>query len=170
MELMPFGLIACSAPPLSVQQMSEALSSELAAASAATAEPVALSDGFLSALVQAVEMNAGYRAALAQEREAASRSGVAESVRRPQLSADANLGGLRKFGAAGKTTTGISGGISLSQLIYDGGESTAAVNRATAEAIGARAERVVQANTLALDAAQAWIDIWQFDERLRLLR
>ena len=170
MALMPFGLIACSAPPLSVQQMSEALSSELAAASAATAEPVALSDGFLSALVQAVEMNAGYRAALAQEREAASRSGVAESVRRPQLSADANLGGLRKFGAVGKTTTGISGGISLSQLIYDGGESTAAVNRATAEAIGARAERVVQANTLALDAAQAWIDIWQFDERLRLLR
>ena len=54
MALMPFGLIACSAPPLSVQQMSEALSSELAAASAATAEPVALSDGFLSALVQAV--------------------------------------------------------------------------------------------------------------------
>lgn len=155
---------------MAVTEMSAALSAELAAASADAAEPVALSDGFASAVAQAVETNAGYRAALAQEREAASRVGVAESVRRPQLSADANLGGLREFASGGDTVTGISGGLSLSQLIFDGGASTAGINRATAEALGAQAQRAALANTLALEVAQAWVDVWQFDQRVRLLR
>lgn len=163
-------LAGCTGTPMAVTEMSTALSAELAAASAEAAEPVALSEGFASAVARAVETNAGYRAALAQEREAASRVGVAESVRRPQLSADANLGGLQEFDSAGDSMTGISGGISLSQLIYDGGESTAAINRATAEALGARAERVSQANALALEVAQAWVDVSQFDQRVRLLR
>jgi outer membrane protein TolC len=150
--------------------MSGLISTELRAGFAETIEPVPLSDGFVSAVARAVQTNAGYRAALAQEREAASRVGVAESVRRPQLSADANLGGLRAFGSAADSFTGISGGMSLSQLIYDGGASTAAINRATAELLGARAERVSQANALALEVARAWIDVWQFDERVRLLR
>lgn len=163
-------LAGCTGTPMTVTEMSAALSAELTAASAEAAEPVALSVGFASALARAVETNAGYRAALAHEREAASRVGVAESVRRPQLSADANIGGIREFDSAGDTVTGISGGISLSQLIYDGGESTAAINRATAEALGARAERVSQANTLALEVARAWIDVRQFDQRVQLLR
>lgn len=163
-------LAGCTGTPMAVTEMSATLSAELAAASAEAAEPVTLSEGFASAVARAVETNAGYRAALAQEREAASRVGVAKSVRRPQLSVDANLGGLQEFDSAGDSMTGISGGISLSQLIYDGGESTAAINRATAEALGARAERVSQANALALEVAQAWIDVWQFDQRVRLLR
>ena len=162
-------LAGCTGTPMAVTEMSAALSAELAAASADAAEPVVLSDGFASAVVRAVETNAGYRAALAQEREALSRVGVAESVRKPQLSADANLGGLREFDSVGDSITGISGGISLSQLIYDGGESTAAINRATAEALGARAERLSQANALALEVARAWVDVWQFEERVRLL-
>lgn len=162
-------LAGCTGTPMAVTEMSAALSAELAAASAEAAEPVSLSEGFASALARAVETNAGYRAAMAQEREAASRVGVAESVRWPQLSVDANLGGLREFDPAEDTMTGISGGISLSQLIYDGGESVAAINRATAEALGARAERVSQANALALELAHAWIDVWQFDQRVRLL-
>lgn len=163
-------LAGCTGTPMAVTEMSAALSAELAADTAEAVEPVVLSDGFASAVVRAVETNAGYRAALAQEREALSRVGVAESVRKPQLSADANLGGLRKIDSVGETIKGIAGGISLSQLIFDGGESTAAINRATAEALGARAERMSQANALALEVAQAWIDVWQFDERVRLLR
>lgn len=163
-------LAGCTGTPMTVTEMSATLSAELAAATAEAAKPVALSEGFARALAQAVETNAGYRAALAQEREAVSRVGVAESVRKPQLSADANLGGLRELDSDGDDVTGLSGGISLSQLIYDGGESTAAINRATAEALGARAERIAQANTLALDVARAWIDAWQFAARLRLLR
>ena len=163
-------LTGCTGAPMSGKEMSAALTVELAAASAEPAEPVELSGGFAAAVARAVETNSGYRAALAQEREAVSRVGVAESVRRPQLSADANIGGIREFDSAGDTTTGIAGGIRLSQLIYDGGESTAVINRSTAEALGARAQRVVQANTLALKVARAWIDVWQFDQRVRLLR
>lgn len=162
-------LVGCTGTPMAVTEMSAALSAELAAASAEAAEPVVLSEGFTFAVARAVETNAGHRAALAQEREAASRVGVAESLRKPQLSADANLGGLREFASAEDIITGIAGGISLSQLIYDGNESTAAINRATAEALGALAERVSQANALALEVARAWIDVWQFEDRLRLL-
>ena len=73
-------LAGCTGTPMAVTEMSAALSAELAAASAEAAEPVALSGGFASALAQAVETNAGYRAAMAQEREAASRVGVASSA------------------------------------------------------------------------------------------
>jgi len=163
-------LAGCTGTPMAVTEMSAALSAELAAASADAGAPVALAAGFKPAVARAVETNAGYRAALALEREAASRVGVAESARRPQLSADANLGGLREFDSEGDTITGLTAGISLSQLVFDGGESVAAINRATAEALGARAERAAQANDLALDVARAWIDVWQFDARLRLLR
>ncbi|KPP90350.1 MAG: type 1 adhesin secretion system outer membrane secretin LapE [Roseibaca calidilacus] len=163
-------LAGCTGTPMAVTEMSAALSAELAVASAEAGAPVALSEGFASAVARAVETNAGYRAAFAQEREALSQVGVAESVRKPQLSADANLGGLQEFDSEGDEVTGLSGGISLSQLLYDGGESTAAINRATAEALGARAERMSQANALALEVARAWIDVWQFDERVQLLR
>lgn len=160
----------CTGTPMAVTEMSAALSAELAAASADAEAPVALTSGFAPAVARAVETNAGYRAALAQEREAASRVGVAESVRRPQLGANANLGAIQEFGAGGSTTSGIAGGISLSQLVFDGGESVAAINRATAEALGARAERAARANDLALEVARAWIDAWQYGERLQLLR
>lgn len=165
-----FLLAGCTGTPMAVTEMSAVLTAELSAISAEAAEPVALSAGFASAVARAVKTNAGYRSALAQEREAASRVGVAESVRRPQLDAEMNIGGIREFDIIGNTTSGISGGISLSQLIYDGGQSIAEINRATAEALGAQAARVSKANTLALKIATAWIDVWQFDLRVRLLR
>lgn len=167
---MAFLLAGCTGTPMAVKEMSAVLSAELAADSAQAAEPVALSGGFALAVARAVETNAGYRAAVAQEREAASRVGVAQSVRRLQMSADASVGGLRDLDSQGDTLAGVTAGLSLSQLLYDGGESTAAINRATAEALGARAERFSQANVLALDIARAWIDVWQFDQRVRLLR
>ncbi|WP_238381066.1 TolC family protein [Alkalilacustris brevis] len=173
MGLIPAAALAltgCVGTPIAITEMSAALSAELATASADAEVPVSLAAGFKTAVARAVQTNAGYRATLASEREAASRVGVAESVRKPQLSADASLGGIREFGADRSTNNGISGGISLSQLVYDGGESVAAINRATAEALGAQAERAARANDLALDIARAWIDAWQYGERLRLLR
>jgi len=163
-------LAGCAQTPMSMGEMSEKISAELAAASTHSAEAVEISRGFAVAVAEAVEANAGYRAALSQEREATSMVGVAESVRKPQMGVNATLGGLREFDTAGDTLAGIAGGLSLSQLIYDGGESLAAVNRATAEALEARAERVAKANALALEVARAWVDVWQFEERVRLLR
>lgn len=163
-------LAGCGGTPIAITEMSAALSAELEAASADAEAPVALGGGFVPAVARAVETNAGYRAALAREREAASRVGIAKSLRRPQLNANASLGGIREFGTDRSTTIGVAGGVSLSQLVFDGGESIAAINRATAEVLGARAERAALANDLALEVARAWIDVWQYGERLRLLR
>jgi outer membrane protein TolC len=93
-------------------------------------------------------------------------------VWRPQISGNANLGGFRETGGTqpDDTTTGVAAGINISQLIYDAGASTAAVNSATAEALAARAGRQARGNEIALEAARAWIDVWQFEARLALLR
>lgn len=125
--------------------------------------------GFSHALNAAVRSNDGYRAALSIEREALAQAGVSASFLKPQLSAGANAGSVRETGADRSTTSGVAGGVSLSQLVYDGGASASAVNRATALAVAAQAGRVSQSNDLALGAARAWIDLWQYSERLRLM-
>lgn len=67
-------LAGCTGTPMAVTELSASLAAELAATSQEA--PVALAGGFAPAVARAVETNAGYRAALAQEREAASRVGV----------------------------------------------------------------------------------------------
>lgn len=134
------------------------------------AAPIALNEGLAPALRAAVSANEGYLGALALEAEAMAEIGVVESVRRPQLTGSANIGGIRETGSMSNTTTGVAGGVSLSQLVYDGGASAAAMNRSTALALSAQAARVAQGNEIALSAAQAWIDLWQYTERLRVMQ
>lgn len=168
---MLFGAAACTERPAGIEDMAQRITSNLVdptAVSSTPREAIRLTEGFGPALSKSVAANEGYRAAVALEAEATSRVGVAESVRRPQLSATATVGSVRETG--GSATAGVAGGVNVSQLIYDAGESTAAINRATAEALIARAERAVLANDLALEAARAWIDAWQFEVRLDLLR
>lgn len=126
---------------------------------------------FEKAILQAVEANEAYRAALFLEQEMMAGIGVAESVRRWQVAATSTLGGVREKGGTqpSKTTTGIAGGVQASQLVYDGGESVANIDIATAQAVGARIERIITGNELALEAVRAWIDVWQYNEKLDLL-
>lgn len=133
-------------------------------------KPIALSQGLAPALRAAVSTNEGYLGALALEAEAMGQVGVVASVRRPQLTGNANIGGIRETGSNANTTTGVAGGVNLSQLVYDGGASTSAMNRTTALALSSQAGRVVQGNEIALSAARAWIDLWQYSERLRLMQ
>ncbi|MFC7706207.1 TolC family protein [Plastorhodobacter daqingensis] len=164
-------LASCSEQPLDMEDMSERLRMELAPLPVPVeGGAVSLEGAFGAAVARAVTGHEGYRAALALEREAMSRIGVAQSARRPQLAASGTVGGIRETGSDGSTDVGVAGGVNLSQLVYDGGESVAAVNRSTAEALGARAERAARGNELALEAARAWIDVWQYDQRLDLLR
>jgi adhesin transport system outer membrane protein len=140
--------------------------------STASDDPVAatdISDGYAPNLRAAVMRHQTYLSAFALEREALSQVGVAQSLRKPQVDANASIGAARDFGGDPATSSGVAGGISLSQLIYDGGGSASAINRATALAFSAQADRVSQSNELALGAARAWIDFWQYSERLRLL-
>ena len=130
-----------------------------------------LGAGFVPAIRAAVRQDPGFRAAEGAAVEAVQSIGVARAALRPQLSANANLGAIQEtIDGDRETTTGGAGGLDLSQLVYDGGESAAAIRQAAAEALAARAERDVVANERALEAARAWIDAWQFDARLALLR
>ena len=176
LSALTLSLAACAERPADMAQMSQTIAATLTQApmgdGLGTKNAVNLGAGFAQAVQAAVVGNDAYLAAIALEAETAGRIGVAKSGRRTQITANANLGGLRETGGSSKdqTTTGAAGGVMLSQLIYDGGESTAAVNQASAEALAAQAEREARGNDLALQAARAWIDVWQYDERLRLLR
>lgn len=134
------------------------------------AAAISLGEGLLPALRSAVSTNEGYLGALALEAEAMGQVGVVASVRRPQLTGNASIGGIRETGTNVDTTTGVGVGVYLSQLVYDGGASASAMNRSTALALSAQAGRVAQGNEIALRAAQAWINLWQYSERLRLMR
>ena len=148
----------------------ERLTTYASEASGAGGEPIVLTQGLAPALRGAVSANGGYLGALALEAEALGQVGVVASVRRPQLTGNANIGGIRETGSNTDTTTGVAGGLNLSQLVYDGGASASAMNRSTALALSAQAGRMVQGNEIALSAAQAWIGLWQYSERLRLLQ
>ncbi|MEN8841481.1 MAG: TolC family protein [Octadecabacter sp.] len=128
-----------------------------------------LSEGFSAALRSATQSDASYRASLAFEQEAASGVGVAQSALSPQFTGGATIGGLRELDPVNETSSGAAANITVSQLIYDGGVSQATISRATALALVARAERAERGNSVALDAARAWIDLWQASERLALL-
>ena len=166
-------LASCDAPTEMSEMrttVEERLTTYASEASGAGGEPIVLTQGLAPALRGAVSANGGYLGALALEAEALGQVGVVASARRPQLTGNANIGGIRETGSNTDTTTGVAGGLNLSQLVYDGGASASAMNRSTALALSAQAGRVVQGNEIALSAAQAWIGLWQYSERLRLLQ
>lgn len=166
-------LASCDAPTEMSDMrkiVEERLTTYASEAPGAGGEPIALSQGLAPALRAAVSTNAAYLGALALEAEALGQVGVVASARRPQLTGNANIGGIRETGSNADTTTGVAGGVNLSQLVYDGGASASAMNRSTALALSAQAGRVAQGNKIALSAAQAWINMWQYSERLRLMR
>lgn len=166
-------LAGCSKEVVGPEQMANDIRATLAATppDRPQSASVDIAAGFGPALKSAVENNERYRAALALEGEALASIGVARSARRPQIQGQSVAGGIRETGTAQNSeSTGVSGGINLSQLIYDGGESAASLNSATAEALGAGAERETTANDVAFEAARAWIDVWQHESRLDLLQ
>lgn len=125
--------------------------------------------GFKPALRAALLNNQGYKAAMSLEREAAAAINVEASAGRPQITGDTTLGGIYEGDPLSDTTTGVAGGLRLSQMIFDGGAMSGAVERATAETVAARAERLERGNTVVLEAGRAWLDVWQYRERIAWL-
>jgi len=121
--------------------------------------------------VQAVRANDAYRAALIAEAEASAQISIAQSARGTLVSGNSTIGGLRESGTSrGQTSIGAAVGMNISQLLYDGGESAANVDRALAQALVVQSERLALGNDLALQVARAWTDVWQHDKRLLLLQ
>jgi outer membrane protein TolC len=164
-------LVACTTDDAAVRDIEATLDDRLAEpVEYASVTAVDLGAGFVPATRAAVRQDPGFRAAGDAAAEALQSIGGATAAQRPQLSANANLGAIQEtLDGVRETTTGGAGNLNLTQLVYDGGESAAAIRQAAAEALTARAERDVLANELALEAARAWIDAWQFDARLALL-
>jgi outer membrane protein, adhesin transport system len=167
-------LSACVGAPADISDMKNSINERLSeghssGASGSDRVEIELHKGFAPALLAALNADAGYQSAVALEREALDQVGVAASIRRLQLSGGANLGSVRSVGDGGSNTSGVAGGINLSQLVYDGGASVSAINRSTALALSAQADRRARSNEILLRAANAWIDVWQYSERLRLM-
>ena len=126
---------------------------------------------FYKMIKGAVESNKSYTAALAAERAMSSRVTSVKSVRKAQIRGNSTVGGIRETGgrASDKTHEGAAVSLNLSQIIYDGGLSSSNIDRAEAQAFGASAERKSLGNDIALQAAKAWIDNWQYQTRLSIL-
>jgi adhesin transport system outer membrane protein len=161
-------LAGCTDAPLEISEMREVIGTTLSTESKEynLGKPVARQGGLRTSLARAVEANDAYRAMIAMEAEAFANIAVADSARQIHVSTTANLGGVSE---SGTTTTGVAAALNLSRLLYDAGESAAAVNLATAQALATQSERQIRGNELALEAARAWIDVWQFSARIALL-
>lgn len=170
--LFALALAACADDPAALAEMEAAIAERLdrdAAALTAPAPGAPLPAGFAPALRAAIERDPGYQAARALEAEALAAIGGVAAASRPQVTGTANLGGIREGDPVSKTTFGAAGDLTLSQLVFDGGETRGAVTRARAQAIAAGAAVAERGNALALEAARVWIDLWQAEERLALL-
>lgn len=170
-------LVGCVAPTESLKEMELAIQDKLAQGPdealnvvQATTGSVPLAAGFEDALRNAVLKNHGYRTAQALEAEAFAAIEVASSARRPQLSGNAMIGGLREGQPVDRKTTGAAGDVTLSQLLYDGGASEGAISGAQAKAFAVQADRIDRGNMIALEAARAWLDLWLSGARLNLLQ
>ena len=166
---------ACMPQPSERSNVTEAITSTLSSVLTESSPDeqlkIDLKSDFAKALNEVVRSNKAYSAALASERSLLSKVASAESVQRPQIRGNSTVGGVRETGGndSGKTTKGMAVGVNVSQLIFDGGLSSANIDQAMAQALRATAERQVIGNEIALEAARAWIDYWQYQSRLNIL-
>lgn len=132
---------------------------------------VALDAGFNEALRSAVLSSRSLESAVREFREAAAGIDVASSARRPQITGSATAGGIAEGSRDDvRTNLGASLDTSLRQLIYDGGETSANIDAASARAYAARAGISARGNEVGQAAATAWIDLWQHSTHLALLQ
>jgi adhesin transport system outer membrane protein len=127
------------------------------------------SQGYRAALRSAVMENPEFAAVIRRYRGANASLRVAQSATRPQITGSVTAGGIAEDGVSG-LTTGAAVDVSLSQLIFDGGQTRASIAGATAQAYGARANVSVAANEVGRSAAMAWIDLWQANSQIALLQ
>jgi len=167
-------LTGCGDSPVGFRQVYQEVSLSLTHNEAENKDdqlPVDVSRGFGPALSQAVLRHQGYFAASAFEQETINLIDVAQSARRLQIAGNSTVGGVRENGGtqSDETTAGAAVGVTASQLVFDGGEADANVAIATARAYAARQQRIVVSNDIALQAAQAWVDVWRGQARIDLL-
>lgn len=164
-------LTGCAATEDLLSEMDGAVDARLANASTTggvTTSPVPL-DRLDQAVKAAVERNDRYASARAQAREAMAGIDVAASGARPQVNASSLGGRIIEGSPSNRTISGAAADLMLTQLVYDGGATRAAINEATARALAARAAALDTGNGVALDAYKAWVRLWSVQQRAALL-
>jgi outer membrane protein TolC len=125
--------------------------------------------GYRTALRASVLASPDFHAALQRFRESEAGIQVAQSGTRPQLSGGATAGAIGG-GDRSEVETGLAANLSLSQLVFDGGQTRANIAGATAQAYSARARIDITGNDVAMRAAMAWRDLWQATTQLGMLQ
>lgn len=125
--------------------------------------------GYRRALRAAILDSPEFHASIQRFRESEAGISVAQSGARPQVSGGATAGAIGG-GDRSDVETGVAANLTLSQLLFDGGETRANIEGATARAYSARAGVDVAGNDVALRAAMAWRDLWQATTQLAMLQ
>jgi outer membrane protein TolC len=139
----------------------------MVAPDAGVRDAVDLSQGYRAALRTAILENQGFTASVRRYRGADASIRAAQSAVRPQIVSSVTAGGAAEDG---DFTAGASADVSLSQLIFDGGQIRANISGASALAYAARADVRVSGNGVGQRAAMAWIDLWQANAQIALLQ
>lgn len=120
----------------------------------------------INTLRRTVTENQAFAAAVSRYREAQANIGIAQSGRMPQISGSLTSGGIVEGSAS---NVGAGANLDLVQTLFDGGETAASIDAASARAFGAKAAIDVTGNDVGRAATIAWIDVWQYTSRLDLL-
>ena len=125
--------------------------------------------GYRTALRASVLASSEFHAAVRRFRESEAGIQLAQSGARPQVSGGVTIGAIGGGDRSG-IDTGAAANLSLSQLLFDGGETRANIEGATAQAYSARAAIAITGNDVAMRAATAWRDLWQATTQLAMLQ
>ena len=171
--LVALGLVArCAQAPTDGAYVSDAVGDILSSGPADvvnSAITVKLKD-YQPSIKAAALSSSAYAGSQAAIEGAAQGVTVANSALAPQVSLQAQLGGVSEKDKTGtENTTGISASLSVNKLIYDGGASVSGINAAFARIIAADAQAEEAITGIVADMASAWRDcyggcgLWQAD-------
>ena len=99
----------------------------------------------------------------AAEQEVAARKGQIK----PQITGSLNAGGVRENISSSKITSGVGLNAGISQLIYDGGQTTSGIGKKEALFGKAKANNTLVKGRVGFEASNAWIDLWNLNEKLK---
>lgn len=144
-----------------------------AAAALIAAGPRAQAETFADALVMALEVNPAYDAAVASLQGLDETVALARAGMRPSVSGDVRLGGsvssVESSVTDGRVTApAASATLSVTQSLYDGGQTANATEEALANVRAGRAALIGTEQTVLLEAVVAYVDVSRTAENVVL--
>ena len=89
---------------------------------------------------------------------------------KPQITGSLNAGGVRENLSSSEITSGVGLNAGISQLIYDGGQTTSGIGKKEALFEKAKANNTLVKGRVGFEASNAWIDLWNLNEKLKEIK